>query len=185
MPRRERPAPDTLPSVSKVVLLPATVEHLTTLRDDRTAFGELLGTAVPDGWPEFPESIDVTIDRLTRHPHQAGWWLHFFLADGGALLVGSGGFAGPPSDGVVEFGYEIAPQFRNQGLATAAARAMVDKAVAAGNALTTVVAHTSAYEDPSTGVLRRLGFRRVAELDDTGDGARWRWELSVSETAAV
>ncbi|MGE2715916.1 GNAT family N-acetyltransferase [Mycolicibacterium litorale] len=171
--------------MSEVVLLPATVEHLTALREDRGAFGELLGTAVPDGWPEFPEAIDFTIDRLTEHPHQAGWWMHFFLADGGALLVGSGGFAGPPSGGAVEFGYEIAPEYRNRGLATAAARAMIDKALSTSNAVATMVAHTLARENPSTGVLRRLGFTRVAELVDVEDGPLWRWELSVSATAPV
>lgn len=162
-----------------VIVLPATVEHLTTLLEDREAFGELIGCAVPDGWPEFPESIDFTIDKLTRHPHEAGWWMHFFLADGGAVLVGSGGFTGPPRDGVVEIGYQIAPEFRERGLATAAARAMIDKAVSSSGSLTTVIAHTLAHENPSTGVLRRIGFTRVAELEDPEDGTIWRWQLAV------
>lgn len=183
MPRRQGRAPDTLPLVSEVVLLPATVEHLTALREDRTAFGELLGAEVPDGWPEFPEAIDFTLEKLTEHPHQADWWMHFFLADGGALLVGSGGFVGPPSGGVVELGYEIAPKFRNQGLATAAARAMVEKAASASNAVRMVIAHTLAHENPSTGVLRRLGFSRVAELDDPDEGPIWRWELPMAAAA--
>jgi RimJ/RimL family protein N-acetyltransferase len=165
--------------VTDVVVLPATVEHLTALRSDRTAFGELLGCTVPNGWPEFPESVEFTIEKLTEHPHQAGWWMHFFLADGGALLVGSGGFVGPPRDGVVEIGYEIAPEFRDRGYATAAARAMIDKAMTATGRLTTVVAHTLAHENPSTGVLRRLGFRRVAEIEDPDDGPLWRWEVAV------
>lgn len=160
-------------------MLPASVEHLTALRDDRTAFGELLGCAVPDGWPEFPESIEFTIGQLTEHPHQAGWWMHFFLADGGAVLVGSGGFVGPPQDGVVEIGYEIAPEFRGRGYATAAARAMIDKAKTATARLTTVVAHTLAHENPSTAVLRRVGFIRVAEIEDSDDGPLWRWEVAV------
>lgn len=162
-----------------IVVLPATVEHLTVLRADREAFGELLGSAVPEGWPHFPEAIDATIDTLTAHPYQAGWWMHFFLADGGAVLVGSGGFAGPPRDGVIEIGYEIAPEFRDRGMATAAARAMIDKAVSSTSALTTVIAHTVAQEGPSTGVLRRIGFTRVAEHDDPQDGPVWCWELSV------
>ncbi|MCV7417209.1 GNAT family N-acetyltransferase [Mycolicibacterium litorale] len=164
-------------------MLPATLEHLTTLRSDRAAFGELLGAAVPDGWPEFPESIEFTIEKLTEHPHQADWWMHFFLADGGALLVGSGGFVGPPRNGVVEIGYEIAPEFRERGLATAAARAMIDKAVSASGGLTTVIAHTLAHENPSTGVLRRLGFTRVAEIEDPDDGPVWRWEIAVAAVA--
>ncbi|WP_286149255.1 GNAT family protein [Mycobacterium sp. IS-1496] len=165
--------------MTDVVVLPATVEHLTALRSDRTAFGELLGCAVPDGWPEFPEAIEFTLGKLTDHPHEAGWWMHFFLADGGALLVGSGGFVGPPRNGVVEIGYEIAPEFRNRGYATAAARAMIGKAMSATGRLRTVVAHTRANENPSTGVLRRLGFQRVAEIEDPDDGPLWRWEVAV------
>jgi ribosomal-protein-alanine N-acetyltransferase len=168
-----------VPKVPEVVVLPATVEHLTALRDDRTAFGELLSCAVPDGWPGFPESVQFTITKLTEHPHQADWWMHFFLADGGALLVGSGGFVGPPQDGAVEIGYEIAPEFRERGFATAAARAMIDKAMTASGRLRTIVAHTPAHENPSTGVLRRLGFTRVAEIEDPDDGPLWRWEVAV------
>lgn len=167
--------------MSEVVLLPATVEHLTALRDDRTAFGRLLGCDVPDGWPEFPEAVEFTLGKLTEHPHQADWWMHFFLADGGALLVGSGGFVGPPRDGAVEIGYEIAPEFRERGYATAAARAMIDKAMTATGRLRTIVAHTLAHENPSTGVLRRLGFTRVAEIEDTDGTPLWRWEVAVSE----
>jgi RimJ/RimL family protein N-acetyltransferase len=168
---------------AEVIVLPATVEHLTTLQTDRDAFGELLGSPVPEGWPEFPESIDFTIDKLTRHPYEADWWMHFFLADRGAVLVGSGGFVGPPRDGVIEIGYEIAPEYRDRGMATAAARAMIDKALSSTGSLSTVVAHTLAHENPSTGVLRRIGFTRVAELDDPEDGPIWRWELAVSAAA--
>jgi RimJ/RimL family protein N-acetyltransferase len=164
---------------AEVIVLPATVEHLTALRTDRDAFAELLGSAVPDGWPEFPEAIDFTIGQLTEHPHQSDWWMHFFLADGGAVLVGSGGFVGPPREGVVEIGYEIAPGYRNRGMATAAARAMIDKAVSSSGSLKAVIAHTRAHENPSTSVLRRLGFRHVGELDDPEDGPIWRWELPV------
>ena len=56
--------------------------------------------------PEFPESIELTLDRLRSHPYEADWWMHFFL-DGGSL-VGSDGYVGQPRDGVVEIGYEIA-----------------------------------------------------------------------------
>jgi ribosomal-protein-alanine N-acetyltransferase len=153
------------------------------LRTDRAAFGVLLGSEAPDGWPEFPESVDFTLAKLAEHPHQADWWMHFFLADHGALLVGSGGFIGPPVDGVVEIGYEIAPAYRDRGLATAAARAMIDKAIASGR-VATVIAHTLIGENPSTGVLRRLGFRRTGAVRDPEEGTAWRWELPVPAATA-
>jgi [ribosomal protein S5]-alanine N-acetyltransferase len=127
---------------------------------------------VPAGWPEFPEAFEYTIDTLRERPAEADWWFHLFFHDG--LLVGSGGFVGPPDDGVVEIGYEIAPPFRGRGHATAAALAMVAKAGSEGDAHT-VIAHTLAHENPSTAVLRRAGFRFVGEFPDPEEGAVWRW----------
>jgi [ribosomal protein S5]-alanine N-acetyltransferase len=100
--------------------------------------------------------------------------MHFFVSQD--ALIGSGGFVGPPQDGVVEIGYELAPAFRGKGLGTAAAGALVEKARATG-AVTTVIANTLAHDNPSTGVLRRLGFRWVRELFDPEDGPIWRWKV--------
>jgi RimJ/RimL family protein N-acetyltransferase len=158
-------------------LLPATLEHLLALQSDPTAFGRLIGSPVPEGWPEFPESVGFTLDRLREHPDEGDWWMHFFLS--GDALVGSGGFVGPPQDGVVEIGYELAPAFRGTGLGTAAARALVEKARATG-AATLVIANTLAHENPSTGVLRRLEFQWVRELVDPEQGPIWRWELALT-----
>lgn len=165
-----------------VVVLPASVEHLKALQSDRVAFAELLGSDAPAGWPEFPESVEFTLARLAEHPHEADWWMHFFLADGGALLVGSGGFVGPPVNGVVEIGYEIAPEFRERGLAKAAAQAMIDKAAASGR-VSTVIAHTVVDENPSAGVLRRLGFRCTGSVVHPEEGAVRRWERPVVSAA--
>jgi RimJ/RimL family protein N-acetyltransferase len=167
--------------MTNVRLLPATVEHLVALQSDPSVFGRLIGSAVPEGWPEFPESIGFTLDRLREHPDEGDWWMHFFLA--ADALVGSGGFVGPPQDGVVEIGYELAPAFRGNGLGTAAAAALVEKARATG-AATLVIAHTLAHDNPSTGVLRRLGFRWVRELVDPEEGPIWRWELTPNLAAS-
>jgi [ribosomal protein S5]-alanine N-acetyltransferase len=163
-------------AVTDVVLLPATVAHLIALQSDRTAFGRLIGSPVPEGWPEFPESIGFTLDRLREHPDEGDWWMHFFIS--GDALVGSGGFVGPPQDGVVEIGYELAPAFRGNGLGIAAAGALVEKARATG-AAALVIAHTLAHDNPSTGVLRRLEFQRIRELVDPEEGPIWRWELRL------
>ncbi len=110
-------------TVPPIALLPATTAHLDALERDRDAFGALIGSAVPDGWPEFPESIGFTRDRLAAHPDEADWWMHFFLLPGSGELVGSGGFVGPPRDGTVEIGYEIAPAYRGRRLGVGAAAA--------------------------------------------------------------
>ena len=158
-------------------LLPATLEHLLALQTDPTAFGRLIGSPVPEGWPEFPESIGFTLDRLREHPDEGDWWMHFFVS--ADVLVGSGGFVGPPQDGVVEIGYELAPAFRGRGLGTAAAGALIEKARATGT-VSAVIANTLAHDNPSTGVLRHLGFSWTRELVDPEEGPIWRSELALT-----
>ena len=109
-----------------VAVRPVTLAELEAYQRDPGEFGALLGSAVPTGWPEFPESIEFTAGQFREHPEQAPWWMQLFLVD--HALVGSGGFVGPPVEGVVEIGYEIAPEFRGRGYATAAAQAMIDRA---------------------------------------------------------
>lgn len=161
--------------MTDVVLVAATVEHLRAMHSGADHLAGLLGSPVPAGWPEFPEAVDFTLAKLLDRPDEARWWLHFFLVDD--ILVGSGGFVGPPVGGTVEIGYELAPQFRGKGYATAAARAMVEKAGAAG--VTTVIAHTLPEDNPSTRVLRKVGFRFAGEVVSQEDGPVWLWEFPV------
>lgn len=160
--------------MTDVTLIPATLEHLQAYQQDKQTFATLVGGEIPDGWPEFPEAIGFTADKLREHPDEAHWWMHFFVNDG--TFVGSGGFTGPPQDRTVEIGYEIAPAFRGRGLATAAAQAMIDKALATGE-VDSVIAHTLAQDNPSTGVLRKLGFSQEATVTDPEEGDVWRWRL--------
>jgi RimJ/RimL family protein N-acetyltransferase len=70
----------------------------------------------------------------------------------------------------------VAPEFRGQGYGTAAARALVERAVASGD-VDHVVAHTLAGPNASTSVLVALGFEHVADHDDpeVGTVSQWRW----------
>jgi ribosomal-protein-alanine N-acetyltransferase len=115
----------------QVRLVPATVPLLNALDEDRTLFCELIGSRVPDGWPEFPEAIGFTLKHLRTAPElDREWSMQFFIDSATGRLLGSGGFAAPPVDRTVEIGYEVAPEFRGQGFGTAAARALVERAVA-------------------------------------------------------
>ncbi|MEO8262251.1 MAG: GNAT family protein [Pseudolysinimonas sp.] len=161
--------------IPAVEIVPATVADLTALATDRWAFAKRIGSPAPGSWPEFPEAIGFTIDRLQSHPHEADWWMHFFLVNG--LLVGSGGFVGRPRHGSVEIGYEIAPGFRGKHYGTGAAAALVAKAFEARE-VNSVVAHTLTHENPSTMVLERLGFANEGEVKDVQAGKVWRWRLT-------
>jgi RimJ/RimL family protein N-acetyltransferase len=158
--------------------VPAAPPLLEALEHDRTAFAALIGTAVPDGWPEFPESIGFVRDRLAERPEDVDWWMSFFLDAETGALVGSGGFAGPPEDRVVEIGYQIAPAFRGRRLAIGAAAALVEHAARTGR-VDAVIAHTLPRPNPSTGVLTALGFQRDGEAVDPDEGTVWRWRLTL------
>ena len=160
-----------------VRLVPATVSLLTALNEDRVLFGELIGSPVPDGWPAFPEAVVFTLEHLQNAPEaDRAWSIQFFVDHATGRLLGSGGFAAAPVDRAVEIGYEVAPEFRGRGFGAAAARALVELAVASGE-VDHVVAHTLPGPNASTGVLVSLGFGHVADQQDpeVGPVRKWRW----------
>jgi RimJ/RimL family protein N-acetyltransferase len=168
----------------KVRLVAATVpmlnalDALLTRTGDPTRFEELLGSPAPDGWPEFPEAIAFTRAHLEEAPEaDRHWSMKFFVDEATRRLVGSGGFAAPPLARTVEIGYEVAPEFRGRGFGVAAARALVEVAVASGE-VDHVTAHTLPGPNPSTGVLVSLGFAHVADQDDPEVGTVWEWRWS-------
>jgi RimJ/RimL family protein N-acetyltransferase len=87
-----------------------------------------------------------------------------------------GGFTGPPQDGEVEIGYQVAPAHRGRGVATAAVRTWVERAHAAG--VHRVVARTDPAAVASARVLERAGFARDPGRDDPGGASRW-WRLDL------
>ncbi|WP_432485285.1 GNAT family N-acetyltransferase [Kineococcus esterisolvens] len=161
-----------------MTILPVTPRKLEALENDRAALAAVLGGPVPEGWPMFPEAVTFTRRHLQQHPEQAGWWMHFFLHPGTRVLIGSGGCAGPPREGTVEIGYEIAPAFRGRHLGTAAGAALVEHARACAE-VETVIAHTMAEHNASTHVLVTLGFSRAEEVSDPDAGTLWRWRLHL------
>jgi ribosomal-protein-alanine N-acetyltransferase len=159
----------------QVRLVPATVQLLKALNGDRALFAELIGSPVPAGWPQFPEAISFTLEHLQAAPEAAqAWSMQLFVDPATGRLLGSGGFAAPPADRAVEIGYEVAPEFRGRGFGSAAALALVERAVASGE-VDRVVAHTLPGPNPSTGVLVSLGFAHTADQEDPEVGPVWEW----------
>lgn len=156
--------------------------HVEALSRDKRELAAVLGVTVPDGWPLFPEAFSLPADESRRSGRSSsGWPAYFFVHPRERALVGNGGFAGEPDgSGVVEIGYEIAPEHQNRGFATEAARAMIDYAFA-HEGLQAVIAHTLAGANASNSVLRKVGMKFVAEADDPEVGKTWRWRISRDE----
>ena len=159
--------------------------HVEALSRDKRELAEILGGAVPDGWPQFPEAFAPPEDGGPRRSERppSDWRDYFFVHPRRRALVGNGGFTGDPDDsGVVEIGYEIAPEHQNRGFATEAARAMIGYAFAHAEArVAAVVAHTLAETNASNAVLRKVGMSCVTEVDDPEVGKAWRWRISRDE----
>jgi RimJ/RimL family protein N-acetyltransferase len=159
----------------RLELVDVEARHKLAFAASRAELGQMLGVRLPDSWPAFPEAFTPTRADTLASP--SGWGGYFFLDLAEDALIGNGGFHGPPADtGVVEIGYEVAPEFRNRGYAREAVKGLLAFAFADFR-VRCVVAHTLADTNPSTAVLVRLGFVHVAELANPEVGRVWRWEL--------
>ncbi len=141
-------------------LVPGTVAIFDAeLADDLDTLAALLGVSSIPEWPPIGGEHDhdaVTFFRATTlsDPATEGWLARYIVRDD--ELVGSGGFFGPPSEGLVEIGYSVCQRYRRQGVATEAVRALID--VAQSAAVTHVQAHVRPDNEPSIRVLLATGF---------------------------
>jgi [ribosomal protein S5]-alanine N-acetyltransferase len=145
------------------------------------ALARALGVEVVPGWVSFTEALQPTRDAVAADPDMP-WGTRFFVTGDPPELVGWGGFKGPPRDGVVELGYEIAEARQGRGLATAATRAMVDEAFA-DEGVRAVIAHTLAERNASNRVLEKAGFQLDGETQEDGETV-WRFRLARVDAEA-
>ena len=144
--------------------------------DDPQALGRALGSDVAEGWNVFPGALRATRDVVAADPDSTRWGARLFVLDEPRTLVGWGGFKGPPRDGAIELGYEIAPNWEGRGLATAAVGELLREAFAVPE-VRTILAHTLAEPGASARVLEKAGFRREGEVPDAEVGTAWRYQL--------
>jgi len=159
-------------------LVPASLELLDAALDGDESLARALGHDVVPGWVTFTEALQPTRDALAAQGGDATWGTRFFVSGEPPELVGWGGFKGPPRDGLVEIGYEIAGTRRERGLATAAVRAMVAEAFA-DERVEAVIAHTLPERNASNRVLEKAGFRFDGDALESGRGV-WRYRLTLT-----
>jgi RimJ/RimL family protein N-acetyltransferase len=83
------------------------------------------------------------------------------------LLVGTGGYKGPPADGTFEIGYAIVSDQRRRGYATELSRLMLARAFAVPG-VRRAIAETLPELVGSIGVLENCGFRRIGAGSEPG-----------------
>lgn len=173
---------DKMIQTTRLQLIVCEFHHLAALGRDRRELAALLGVTLPDSWPHFPEAyLPPDPAAPTAHAPPHGWSSYLFIHQQAGVLVGSGGFKGPPGpSGTVEIGYEIATEYWNQGYASEATQGMLAHAFA-HEAVRAVMAHTLAQTNASTSVLKKVGMSVIAEVDDPDDGPLWRWQIRRDE----
>ena len=135
----------------RLELIPATAGML---RDDDA------GVPYAGGWP--PELFDAGAVKWTLQRLDAGgdpaWYTYYFVRRHDPLVIGVGGYTGPPVNGEVEIGYGVMPEHQRRGYATEATRGLVSRAFE-HDEVERVIAHTLPGLVPSIGVLEKCGFR--------------------------
>ncbi len=161
-------------------LIPCNPDILKSAIQGDEELARFLQVSVQDSWTAFGTgALQYSLDKLTESEEEKGWWSYFPIYKAENKLIGSGGYKGKPTtEGVVEIGYEIAPAFRNRGLATEMAKGLIENALK-DKRVQKIIAHTLGEENPSTKVLKKCGFEKVQEINDPEDGLIWKWELNL------
>ena len=133
----------------------------------------------------------ASLDAATRAEISPDWlarirasaapdpWTHGFtiLHRASGATIGSCAYKGPPDAAqAVEIAYGIDPAYQGRGVATEAARALVEYALNSDQ-VRIVRAHTRPDGKASMRVLTKLGFTCIGEVLDPEDGVVVRWEI--------
>lgn len=162
-----------------IKLIQCEIEILKNAIEGNKQLSQKLGVIVPEYWTEFGRgALEYSLDKLSKNENEKGWWTYLPIHINDNKLIGSGGFKGKPTqEGMVELGYEIMPEYRNQGFATEMTKALIEIAFKNKN-VKSVIAHTLGQNNPSTKVLIKCGFNKVEEINDPDDGLIWKWEFN-------
>jgi RimJ/RimL family protein N-acetyltransferase len=163
---------------TQLKLLPCQLKHYEAILSDRQELELILGAIVPDNWTDSFEVIPDLYKALKTDLSLIEWGAYLFIHKEDNILIGWGGFKGKADTrGMVEIGYEIIPLYRNRGLATEAARGLIDYAFSHPH-IKSIQAQTLAINNGSTKLLQNVGMQFVGTIDDPQEGGIWHWCLS-------
>jgi RimJ/RimL family protein N-acetyltransferase len=155
---------------SRLTLVGADASLLQADRAGPEALAAAAGAAVPANWP--PEHhdrrvIEWVLSSLESIPPDTPWRFYYMQLAEPRTLIGTCGIKqAPGQDGCVEIGYSVLEQFRERGLATEAAMALMDAAFAAG--ASEVAAETYPSLPPSIRVMEKCGMIATGEGSEPG-----------------
>ncbi|WP_103931104.1 GNAT family N-acetyltransferase [Bryocella elongata] len=155
----------------RLELVAISVEMLEADARSDASLGDLLGARVTHEWPPedwAPHVLEFIRKQIEDEPHAADWHRYMVLREGlfRRTLVGCiGGF--PKEAGDVEIGYSTLPGYQRRGLATEAARALIDMLLTREQ-VESVSAQTYHRLPESIKVMERAGMCYVGQGDEDG-----------------
>jgi RimJ/RimL family protein N-acetyltransferase len=157
---------------ARLTLVQASNDVLRADIEGRDALAAALGMGVSAEWPPSSEydadAINYVIALQERDPAAREWGFRYFvLKQTRPTVIGAGGYARPAKDGAIEIGYSVCPSMRRKGIATEAARRLVDHAFHHLD-VELVIAHTLPHLVSSIGVLEKNGFQLVGHGEEEG-----------------
>ena len=128
---------------------------------------------------------EIRAEQVVADPSSAAWITGIVWDPERGIAVGRAGYHGPPdADGMVEVGYSIDPQYRRQGYARAALRALIARARAEPG-VRTFRATISPDNAASRDLVLAHGLVEVGEQWDDEDGLELVYELPVDGSATL
>jgi RimJ/RimL family protein N-acetyltransferase len=162
----------------RLALVTFTPEFLrASLAGELAAAEQLLGAALPAGWPDYPRVHRFRLSQLEADPTLLRWLMRGMVLRSERRLIGHIGFHTAPgaeylgvlAPGGVEFGFDVFAPWRRQGFASEAAEALMRWA-RTGHGVTRFVVSISPRNAPSLGLAAKFGFRRIGSHLDEEDG---------------
>ncbi|HMH12336.1 MAG TPA: GNAT family protein [Edaphobacter sp.] len=166
---------------SRLALIAITPETVWSEKAGDKRLGELIGCTIPKNWPHIdwePHVFDFLLAQFDQHPDQIGWGRYVALpfSDGSRTLIGTvGAFTKSAAPYEAEIGYSLLPQFEGRGLATEAAKALVEF-LRLDDRITSIIAHTFPSIPGSIRVMEKCGMSYDGEGEETGT-IRYRMQL--------
>ena len=152
--------------------------------------GDLVAARAATGVPlsDWFLSDEVTwlwrlrLDQIGTDPSAADWIVRAAVSVPDGLVIGAGGFHGPPDDaGMVEIGYSTDPAYRRRGYARAMVTELLRWAAAEPSAVT-VRASISPDNAASLATIAGFGFTHVGEQWDDEDGTEFLFQRPARST---
>lgn len=137
---------------------------------------EELEVNIPSQWSQFGKEIfEYTLGKIKEKSTELKWYSYLSIEIKTRTLIGSCGYKGEPNDeGMVEIGYEVVQDYRNQGYATEITE-LLSKMAFSDERVKRIQAHTLAEKNASVRVLEKCNFKFIEEYYEAEDGLIWKW----------